>query len=334
VLYHWRAHPASTAKDRGAKDHALPAGARAVAEHLTRIGRPGDVSPATVPGTYRVRYSLRERPRVSVIIPNHDQVELLRQCITSIDRCSYSNVELVIAENASREPGTHAYYAELRQRPNVRVAEWAEPFNYAAVNNFAVRQATGEVLLFLNNDTEALHPDWLERMLEHALRPEVGAVGAKLFFPDGTVQHAGVVLGMGGNAAHLHQSAPGDHPGYFGRLTYVQNYSAVTAACLMCRREAFDAVGGFDERFALCYNDVDFCLKLREKGYLIVWTPEAMLRHHESKTRGPDDTPAKAERFRRESALFWERWGDLLRGGDPYYSPNLSLTDCDATVRA
>jgi GT2 family glycosyltransferase len=148
------------------------------------------------------------------------------------------------------------------------------------------------------------------------------------------VQHAGVILGMGSNAAHLHQFAPGDDPGYFGRLTYVQNYSAVTAACLMCRRDVFDEVGGFDERFALCYNDVDFCLKLRAKGYLIVWTPEARLRHHESKTRGADDTPEKAERFRRESSLFWERWGDLLRRGDPYYSPNLSLTDCNATVRA
>lgn len=334
VLYHWRAHPASTAESRSAKLDAQPAGARAVAEHLERIGRAGDVSPTVVPGTYTIRYVLREWPCVSIVIPNHDQVELLRQCVASIDRSSYRNFELVIAENGSREPATHAYYAELRRRSNVRIVEWGEPFNYAAVNNFAVRQSSGEMVLFLNNDTEALHPDWIERMLEHAVRPEVGAVGAKLLYPDGTVQHAGVIVGMGGNAAHLHQNAPADHHGYFGRLTYVQNFSAVTAACLMCRRDAFDAVGGFDERFALCYNDVDFCLKLREKGLLVVWTPEARLRHYESKTRGPDDTPAKAERFRRESTMFWERWSDLLRRGDPYYSPNLSLTDCHASIRA
>jgi GT2 family glycosyltransferase len=334
VLYHWRAHPDSTAQDRGAKEHASPAGARAVAEHLDRIGWPGEVTPAIVPGTYTIRYVSQTRPLISIIIANHNQADLLRQCIASIERSSYSNVEIVIAENGSREPATHAFYDELRTRPNVRIVEWKEPFNYAAVNNFAVRHATGEMLLLLNNDTDALHADWLERMLEHAVRPEVGAVGAKLYYPDGTVQHAGVILGMGANAAHLHQFAPGDHPGYFGRLTYVQNFSAVTAACLMCRREVFDEVGGFDEQFALCYNDVDFCLKLRAKGYSIVWTPEARLRHHESKTRGPDNTPAKAERFRRESTLFWERWGDLLRRGDPYYSPNLSLTDCHASIRA
>jgi GT2 family glycosyltransferase len=271
---------------------------------------------------------------VSIIIPNRDQPELLRRCIDSIDQSSYENYELLIVENESREPATHQLYAQLQKRPNVRIVPWQKPFNFAAANNHAVRSAAGEVLLFLNNDTEALHADWIERLVEHAIRPEVGAVGAKLFYPDGTLQHAGVIVGLCGNAAHMHHFYPGDDDGYFGRLSFVQNYSAVTGACLICRRDVFETVGGFDEQFELSYNDVDFCLRLRERGFLIVWTPEARLRHWESKTRGSDATPSNAARFARESALFRERWADLLARGDPYYSPHLILSATSCSVRA
>lgn len=334
ILYHWRAHQESTAQDRGAKLHASDAGARAVADHLRRIGCQGEVRPSKVPGTYSIRYALVDRPLVSIIIPNRDQADALRRCIESIGASTYDRYQIIVVENGSREPATRELYCELKARANFKLLHWEQPFNYSAVNNFAVRHSDGEMLLFLNNDVESLHADWLERILEHAVRPGVGAVGAKLFYPDGTLQHAGVVIGMGGNAAHIHGNAPADFDGYFGRLTYVQNYSAVTAACLMCRRNVFDEAGGFDERFALSYNDVDFCLKLAARGYVNVWTPEARLRHWESKTRGPDNSPEKASRFQRESALLWERWRDLFDRGDPCYSPNLTLTANDCGIRA
>jgi GT2 family glycosyltransferase len=333
VLYHWRTHSASTAYDPKAKTYAFESARKALAEHLQRRGTPGTVEFGPI-DTYSIRYHLPTKPLVSIIIPNRDQSDVLRTCIKSIDRSSYKNVELVILENGSKEAATHAYYDELARRPNVRLLTWDQPFNYSAINNFAVRHSAGEVLLFLNNDIEALNGDWMERMLGHVLSPKVGAVGAKLFYPDDTIQHAGVVVGLGGVAGHVHYHYPRDVGGYVARLVVAQNFSAVTGACLMCRREALESVGGFDERFVIAFNDIDFCLKLREKGWLIVWTPEARLYHYESKTRGPDTEGEALLRFQREVYLFQECWKEFLRRGDPYYSPNLTLQTCDFAIRA
>jgi GT2 family glycosyltransferase len=334
VLYHWRTHAASTAFDPKAKMYAYEAAQRALAEHLQRRGTPGAVDFGQTYGIYSIRYELPSRPLVSIVIPNRDQAGLLRRCVESVGRSTYSNYELVILENGSREAATRAYYAELQRRPNVRLLTWEPPFNYAAANNFAAKHAAGVVLLFLNNDIEALSADWLERMLSHALRSDVGAVGAKLYYPDGTIQHAGVVVGLGGVAGHMHHHFPGDQYGYVGRLITTQNYAAVTAACLMTRREVFEAVGGFDEEFILTFNDVDLCLRLLQKGWQIVWSPDVRLTHWESKTRGPDTQGEALERFIREEALFKSRWGDFLAKGDPYYSPHLTLVASDCAIRA
>jgi GT2 family glycosyltransferase len=324
ILYHWRIHPQSFSNSQ-TRDKALDAGRRAIESHLEGVGTLATVTRGAVDGTYQVLRALPEQPLVSIIIPSHDQHEVLARCIESISRSSYRRYEILIAENHSKESETFAYYKQLAGRPEVRLITWDRPFNYAAVNNWAASQAHGEVLLLLNNDTEARHADWLERMLEHALRPEVGAVGAKLFYPDGGVQHGGVIVGLGGVAGHAHKTWTGDAAGYFHRLVITQNLSAVTAACLMLRREVFEEVQGFDERYILAFNDVDFCLRIRQKGYRIVWTPYAELTHHETKTRGPEDTPEKQARFASEVHTFQSTWRDVLRAGDPYYNPNLSL---------
>jgi GT2 family glycosyltransferase len=258
---------------------------------------------------------------------------VLDRCLRSFAGSTYQNYEIIIVENHSRDPQTFDYYADVRKRMPVRVAKWQGPFNYSAANNFGLSQCRGDVVLLLNNDVEAINRDWMERMLEHALRSEVGAVGAKLYYPDRTIQHGGVILGLGGIAGHSHHWFPGPHPGYMGRLLFTQNLSAVTAACLMARRKALEEVGGFDERFVLAFNDVDLCMKIRRRGYLIVWTPFAELYHHESLTRGQDDSPEKHARFRREVELFAEKWQTELEAGDPYYNPNLTLQQPDYSLR-
>jgi GT2 family glycosyltransferase len=264
-------------------------------------------------------------PLVSILIPNCDHAEDLRTCLTSIrEKSSYHNYEIIIIENNSSQQPTFEYYDLLREHKNIHVVSWKGAFNFAEVNNYGANHAAGEVLLFLNNDTEVINSDWIERMLEHVLRPDIGAVGAKLYYPNGTIQHAGVIIGMGGAAGHAHQHARPESFGYSGRAKIIQNMSSVTGACLMIRKSTFDEVGGFDERFALAYNDVDLCLKVREKGYLIVWTPFAELSHYESKSRGYEVTPARRARFNAEMALFREKWKYVLAGGDPYYNPNMS----------
>jgi glycosyltransferase involved in cell wall biosynthesis len=335
VLYHWREHGESTARHTGLKPEAAIAGKRAVAEHLKRLGIAGEVTDEPRGLAYQVKYTLTRRPLISVLIPNKDSRSILETCLRSLEQSTYRNVEILILENNSTDKATFEYYRQLASKPHVRVLTWKEGFNYGAINNWGAAQAQGEVLLLLNNDTEAINPDWMERMLEHAIRDEVGGVGAKLFFPDGTIQHAGVVVGMGGVAGHLYRGFPGDHQGNRYRLLVAQNVSAVTAACFMQRKEVFDAVGGFDERFGVAFNDVDLCLKIRQQEKLLVWTPFAQMWHHESKTRGAEDTPAKQVRFAREVQLFHEKWDDFLAAGDPYFNPNLSLsiTDCSADLR-
>ncbi len=285
-------------------------------------------------GINRIRYKHRKKPLVSIIIPNHDHHQELEECIHSIKELStYSNYEIMVIENRSHEIETFELYKQIEQDSRIEIIKWDHPFNFSAINNFGVKRSQGEIILFLNNDMQVITSDWLESMLEHAQRKEVGAVGAKLYYEDNTIQHAGVILGIGGIAAHGHRGLSGNEPGYMGRLQCVQNLSAVTAACLMMRKTVFAEVGGFDEEYSVAFNDVDLCLKIRQKGYLILWTPYAELYHFESKTRGLEDTPRKQERFKKEIELFKKKWESELVKGDPYYSLNLTLKKADFSIR-
>ncbi|MCZ2340525.1 MAG: glycosyltransferase family 2 protein [Bacteroidales bacterium] len=334
VLYHWRMHAQSTAANKGSKNYAYDNGKKALTEHFARLGVDASVHDGPILGTYQPIYHLRKQPLVSVIIPNKDHPEMLRRCVDSLAKSSYAHYELIVVENGSQQPETHAYYREIQKQPHIRVIEWTQPFNYAAVNNFAARQAQGELVLFLNNDIESINPDWLEALVKLAIQPGVGAVGAKLYYADDTIQHAGIVVGMGGVAGHAHLNFPRTAPGHMQRLVYTQNVAAVTGACLLMPKSVFDAVGGFDEGFVLAFNDVDLCLAVLAKGYRVVWTPDAELYHLESKTRGPEDTEEKQKRFKREYDLFHLKWGQFLKAGDPYYSPHFRLDRPDFALKA
>ncbi len=334
ILYYWRAHEASTASDVSAKPYTLAAARSALQEHLRRVGLDGQVGDARIPSTYRIRYKIQGKPLISILIPNKDHVDDLKKCIDSIrEKSTYSKWEIIIIENNSEERATFAYYDTLKADKRIRVVYWKGTFNYAAIVNYGAGYATGKHLLLLNNDIEVITPDWLEQMLMYSQREDVGAVGAMLYYPDDTVQHAGVILGIGGVGGHAHKYFPrGDH-GYMSRMAITQNYSAVTAACLMMRREVWNEVGGLDEDFAVAFNDVDLCMKIRKAGYLIVWTPYAELYHYESKTRGLEDTPEKQARFSGEVKRFLDRWDKELVAGDPYYNPNLTLDREDFSPR-
>lgn len=325
VLYHWRAMDGSTALDGGEKSYAYLAGQRALQEHLRRVGMAGEV--AEVPGTqlYRVRPALAEpHPLVSIIVPTRDRLNLLRACVSSIrEKTTYSPYEIVIVDNGSVEPETAAYFAQVAKDPAIRVLRDDGAFNFSALNNLAVAAARGSVVALVNNDIEVISPDWLDEMVSWALQPDIGCVGAKLYYTNDTVQHAGVILGIGGVAGHSHKHFPRYHDGYFSRLRTVQNLSAVTAACLVVRKDIYQQVGGLDaDHLAIAFNDVDFCLKVRAAGYLNVWTPFAELYHLESVSRGAEDDPEKQRRFNAEAEVMLRRWA-LDR--DPYYSPNLTL---------
>jgi GT2 family glycosyltransferase len=331
ILYHVRAHLDSMAD--GSPAQVQESAKRALREHLQRCKVQGTVDDGPHSGTYRIEYRLSRRPLVSIIIPNRDNHESLDRCLRSVFSGTYDRFEVIVVENNSRDAATFEYYRSLERHPCVKLYTWNGAFNYSRVNNFGAAQSQGEVLLFLNNDVEAINADWLERMLEHGFRPDVGAVGAKLYYADDTIQHGGVVLRLRGIAAHAHQGVPRQDPGYLDRLVVTQNFSAVTAACLLTRRHVFEEVGGFDERYALAFNDVDWCVKVRRRGYLIVWTPYAELYHYESKTRGSDDTPTKRALHFRELNIFARKWPDILRNGDPYYNPNLTLLRSDFSLR-
>ncbi len=334
ILYHWRMVPGSCAGDASAKPFAQDAGRRALEDALRRRGIKGRVLPGFSVGMYRVKYEIAEpNPRVSIIIPNRDHVDMLGRCIDSLlSKTDYRNYEVVVVENGSRESATFEYYERLAEEERVRVIEYPErEFNFSAINNWAVERAKGDMVLFLNNDTEVISPEWLGAMVEHAQRREVGAVGGLLLFPDDTIQHAGVILGIGGVASHSHMWMRKELMGYFGRPHLIHNLSAVTAACMLMRREVFEEVGGFDEEnLPVAFNDVDLCLRIRERGYWIVYTPYAELYHHESVSRGRDDV--YSDRFRKEIELMRERWGPQL-DKDPFYNPNLSLEAVDFSVR-
>lgn len=309
-------------------------GIKALAAHLKRSGIDAEVNYGSLPGSYHVRYNFTANHKISIIIPNKDSWEDLEKCLNSfLNRSSYNNFEFIIVDNGSKMEETFSLYHRIKENKKVKIIKWDKPFNYAAVNNYAVNYSDGNILLFLNNDTEVINPDSLERMLEHAVREEVGAVGAKLYYPDNTIQHAGVVIGMLDIAGHGHRYAPGDSPGYFGRLKIIQNVSAVSGACLMTRKNVFNKVRGFDERFRMDFNDIDLCLKIQEKGFLIVWTPFTELYHIEMKTRGFHDTALKQKNCKREIELFQKKWQHILKQGDPYYNPNLTLEREDFSLK-
>ena len=327
VLYHWRKIPGSASASVNAKDYAFQAGCRALEEALVRRGQNGKVE-MIMPGRYRIRYEIEDRPLVSIIIPTKDKVEFLRRCLDSIrGKSSYTNYEIIVVDNNSIEAETMHYLDLIRKRPECRVLSFNEPFNYARLNNFAAGQAKGEFLLFLNNDTEVITSGWMEEMISHAQRREIGAVGIKLLFPNNIVQHGGVIVGLGGVAGHAFYGSPaGDH-GYIDFAMITRNCAAVTAACLMMRREVFEEVGGFDEEIDVAYNDVDLCLKIISNSYYIVWTPHATLYHYESVSRGQFQ-PERNTRY------FCDKWQKFLEGGDPFYNPQLALDRNDFMVKS
>lgn len=332
VLYHWRVTENSTSGNAGIKPYAITAGIKAVKAHLERVGEKGTVTEGAFPFCYRVTYAVPEnKPLVSIVIPNKDHIDLLDRCLSSIEKKStYSNYEIIVVENNSTEDSTFAYYDGLASHPRIRVIHWnGTGFNYSQLINFGRGQSRGEYLLLLNNDTEVITPDWIEQLLGNCARPNVGAVGARLYYPDETVQHAGVILAD--DAAHFFQGLPRDNPGgYFHLSTVQRGLSAVTGACMMVGVNDFDAVGGYDPSFAVSYNDVDFCLKLRKAGKLIVYTPWVELYHYESVSRGRDESGSARTRYFGEKALMMSKWADVFSKPDPYFNPNLRQTIPDA----
>ena len=329
ILYHWRAIEGSTALGGDQKSYASEAGQRAVSEHLQRTRRPGTVGIVSA-GCYRTQFALpAPAPKVSLVIPTRDRADLLSTCVRSVlEKTDYADFEVVVVDNGSLEPDARLLLKELRKTPRVRVLDYPIPFNFSAIVNHGVRHAEGEVLCLLNNDTEVINPAWLNELVARAMQRDAGAIGAMLYYPDDTIQHAGVVLGLGGVAGHIHTRMGRGAPGYMARAWVAQNMSAVTAACMAVRKEVFEEVGGFDEALPVAFNDIDFCLRLLQAGYRNVWTPYAELYHHESASRGSEDSPEKRQRFAAEvHAMKW-RWGDVLHD-DPAYNPNLTLDQGD-----
>ncbi len=338
ILYHWRAHEDSTAENPESKTYAFEAGARAVQDHYRRIGVQAEVFAGEFPGLYRTRFIRDHDPLISIIIPTKDHIQDLKRCMNAIDTLStYRNYEYILVENNSQEAETFAYYRELepelKKADRGRIVTWKGGFNFSSINNFGAGSARGEYLLLLNNDTELISPDGLEEMLGLCMQDGIGAVGARLYYEDDTIQHAGVVIGFGGIAGHCFVMQPRGTTGYMHRIICTQEYSAVTAACMLVKKSAFDEVGGLSPELAVAFNDIDFCLKLRSAGYRIIYAPYAELYHYESKSRGLEDTPDKIARFNKEMAVFEKKWPQILRDGDPYYNPNLTLASQDFSLR-
>lgn len=336
VLYHWRCHQDSTASNPQSKLYAFEAGSRAIMEHYHRVGIEAEkVEKGVDYGIYHTIFKILGEPLVSIIIPNKDHYQDLDLCIRAIlTRGTYKNLEFVVVENNSTKKETFAYYQSIQKEfPQVRVVTWKKEFNYSAINNFGVRHARGEYLLFLNNDTELIAKNFIEEMLGFCQREDVGAVGARLLYQDDTIQHAGVVVGFGGIAGHTFIGLHKAENSYFHRAMCAQDYSAVTAACMMSKKSVFEEAGGFSEDLAVAFNDIDYCMKVRSLGKLVVYAPYAVLYHYESKSRGLEDTPEKVARFNREVAKFAKKWPDILKNGDPYYNPNLTLRKSNFALR-
>lgn len=353
ILYHWRCHQESTASNPFSKQYAVDAGRRAIEEHLRRVGVTGEVTATKDMGFYTVRYPVEGEPLVSIIIPNKDEVESLAKCLAAIEKSSYRNYEVIVVENNSCEE-TFSYYRSITQNcsetdgvtcyegtlaggQRLCVAVWKEGFNYSKLNNFGVSFAKGAYLVLMNNDIEVLGAEWLSELLGTCQRGEVGVVGAKLYYPDDTVQHAGIVVGIGGSVRGIGQNMftglRRERSGYLHKASLAMDYSAVTAACLMTKKSVYEQVGGFTEALTVAFNDVDFCLKVRTLGMLVVYQPRAEAYHYESKSRGSEDTPEKVARFQREIEYMREKWIGILKNGDPYYNPNFSPYAADYALR-
>ncbi|MBD2454932.1 glycosyltransferase [Nostoc sp. FACHB-87] len=336
ILYHWRIHPQSAASKADQKPYAVIAAEKALADALVRRGEDGRVTEAkSLAEHHIIRYTIKDYKLVSIIIPTRDLGNTLDKCLTSIfEKTTYPNYEIILIDNGSQEENTFRIFSKWQQKePNRFQCHRLDiPFNYPKINNYAVNQTKGDYLLFLNNDIEVITPDWIDAMVEQAQRPSIGAVGALLLYPDDTIQHAGVVIGIGGVAGHSHKNYPSDSPGYFDQIATVNNYSALTAACLMCRREVFEAVEGFEEKLAVAFNDVDLCLKIVEKGYRNIYLPHVMLYHYESKSRGYEDTPEKQARFLKETEYMQNKWKKFI-DYDPCYSINLTSKHEDYSLK-
>lgn len=338
LMYYWRSHAGSVASGIQAKTYAVDAAKGAVAEHLRKHGYEHFkiTSTRAFETIFKISYQIIGNPKISIVIANKDHEADLRRCLASIfEKSTYDNYEVIVVENNSETPEIWKYYEELKENERVKIVTYQGGFNYSAVNNLGVEAAEGEYILLLNNDTQVITVNWMEELLMYAQRQDVGAVGAKLYYGDKTIQHAGVVLGLGAHrtAGHSHYMQHRENLGYMGRLCYAQNVSAVTGACLLVSKELFEKAGGLDESFAVSLNDVDFCIKLREMGYLNVFTPFAELYHYESVSRGLDDQGEKAKRYNEESARFRDKWKAVLEKGDPYYNPNFSLDRSDFSLK-
>ncbi len=334
-LYHWRAHPDSTAGNPSSKMYAYKAGQEAVRAHYQRLGIEAEVSMTEHFGRYRTTFPVKGNPKVSILIPNMDHKADLKRALDSIyEKSTYDNFEILILENNSVQAETFAYYQQLEQEhKDLKIVRWEKEFNYAAINNFGARHAQGEYLLFLNNDIQIITPEWMEEMLGYCQREDVGVCGAKLLYPNNRIQHAGVVIGLGGPAGHVLCGAKNNVLTYAGRSNSTQDLSAVTAACMMTPKDVFEKAGGFGEEFRVAYNDVDYCLKVRDMGLLVVYNAFVEAYHYESASRGAEDTPEKKKRLKKESGLFCAKWPDILKDGDPYYNVNLTLDSGDCRLR-
>jgi len=338
VLYHWRCHMNSTASNPESKLYAFEAGARAIRAHYQRVWPEltvKDIVKGVDYGIYHTTFDLKEEPLVSVVIPNKDHIPDLEKAVRSLsEKGTYRNLEFIVVENNSTEERTWSGYEALKKEfPNLKVVTWEGPFNFSAINNFGVQYASGDYLLFMNNDVELIEPEAVREMLYYGQRPDVGVVGCRLLYEDDTTQHAGVVIGFGGIAGHTFIGVHRLQNSYFHRAVTAQDYSAVTAACMLTKKELFLSVGGFTEELAVAFNDIDYCLKVRETGAKVVYNPYALFYHYESKSRGLEDTPEKVDRFNREVARFMLRWPEILEKGDPYYNPNLTLRKSDFSLR-
>lgn len=337
LMYYWRSHAGSVASDINAKSYAIEAARGAVADHLRCHGyRNFRISSTRAFETiFKISYEIEGNPKVSIIIPNKDHKDDLERCINSIkEKSTYDNYEIIIVENNSQQEDIFEYYRQI-ESDNIKIVKYEGKFNYSKICNLGEKEATGEYVLLLNNDTAVITVNWIEEMLMYAQRRDVGAVGAKLYYGNKTIQHAGVVIGLGAHrtAGHTHYGQSRENLGYMGRLCYAQNVTAVTGACLLVKKELYDKVGGLDEDFEVSLNDVDFCLKLRHMGLLNVWTPFAELFHYESISRGLDDNGEKAKRYNEESERFRNKWREDLEAGDPYYNVNFSLDRSDYSLK-
>lgn len=333
VLYHWRRIPGSTAESYTAKPYAQIAAKKALEDTLIRRNIKGKILNGLTPPSFRLKREIIGDPKVSIIIPTYNRQDLVKVCIESIkEKSSYNNYEILLIDNNSNDPESLQYFEKLKEDPVIKVLKYNKPFNFSAINNFGAAHASGDHLLFLNNDTEVINQDWIEAMLEYSQLPEIGAVGAKLLYPNDTIQHAGVILGIGGVAGHSHKDAQRSDSGYMGRILVAQDLTAVTAACMMVKKSLFLEVGGFNEKdLSVAFNDVDFCLKIYDRGYRNIYTPFAELYHYESVSRGYEDTPEKIARFEREANYMLKHWHKYLKS-DPNYNPNLTLEKQDFSI--